>query len=431
MATTEQLLENLIHYCLRTGNWEPELDSGPIRNVLASLEQNAAIAPLFEMETAFILLSQHLEVLSSEVGDITDVPSAALRVLRALAADLGRNIETHWILVPLRHAHLPSTIKTTGFQFIEGDRADKVDAIRRLSGASLGRAQFAARHMEASRSPGFFDHPLLAIRVRHQFSQVERLARFYALMSTCALLALYWGYGYAGRERGMAFMHLMASDLRSCDHLMLVGPRHVNWRMQPLKYNLPCRANLSMLETKANRDRFRSLFSDVIRPEGSDLLSARFLRGLRLFGKALSVKDEHEVFEGLGLQVLYLMVAAETVLLDGDQEKRCRLIAVLSRLVDVPSAAAVDIARAVDSLYRLRSDFVHAGEDQYPSWDEDLRPSGNQQQLLILQQAVARLLSDAPTHLERATQLAAASGGRSVTSWFSETRGHWNTALGL
>ena len=143
----------------------------------------------------------------------------------------------------------------------------------------------------------------------------------------------------------------------------------------------------------------------------------------------------------MGISLIYLMIAAEAVMLNNNYEKRLRLSVLLPRLAKYPGYTIHECTAAIDRVYRMRSDFVHAGNDFYSTnpyltnLDADLfsGESAKAPKLsdeMLVQCLIAKLLSDAPRHIEQMRQIPSKSADLSEV-WFDMLNSEWHKVFGL
>lgn len=184
--------------------------------------------------------------------------------------------------------------------------------------------------------------------------------------------------------------------------------------------------NLDWLSNKGLQDQYKNVFDCLIAKRASDRLSKRFYKSLRFFGKSVAAQEIKDLYDGLGITILYLMISAESVLLDGDSEKRSRITALLPRLATLPDISTERCAQALDWAYRARSDYVHAGNETYPDWDEDFRGGETQLKLTLVKRMVAKLIVNSPKHIENAKSNCESDP---VSAWMKLVRKHWTNIL--
>lgn len=224
------------------------------------------------------------------------------------------------------------------------------------------------------------------------------------------------------------------------------GSQHIvtqksRWYHQPFISKPECSFNLDWLQNAAHQRRFTALFTSVIERSFQDHLTFLFYRSLRYFGRAISISQSAEEFEGMGITLLYLMIAAEGILLNNNYEKRLRLSVLLPRLAKYTGYTIKESTAAIDRVYSLRSDFVHSGTDFYPTdpypTSPDLDPFSEgplkEPKLsdeMLVRCLIAKLLSDAPRHIERVHKMSSQSPDLSKV-WFDMLNSEWRKVFGL
>jgi hypothetical protein len=429
-----ELTVNLLYSCKRVGNWNPDsFPSQPLVNLLSKLSDHPDFKNIWDLELAKNILYYLLrDSPLKEKQSFTT--SDAEKLLEDIHRSLVANVARHWIVVPLRKASLSKTVQFQDFVFIAGSREEKVETLRRLSQMPKKDAYYLAEHTENSRSPGFFEHPLLAIRIVHQTNYVEHLAPLYALWTICSLQAIYWGYIYPDGQSSK-----WVKWRNKCEHLAIWAKDAGRYWHQSLPFRSTCKFDLDWISKRSHQKRFTNLFRSVIAAPNrdEDELTYRFFKALRYFGKAIDTEENSEAFEGMGITLVYLMTLAEGILLNNDFEKRNKLTVLLPRLAKLPDHTLSECALAVDQAYRWRSEFVHANNDKFPDWDDYLSEGAATKNTRLVKRMVARLLSDAPKHIqkmdEEAERLAQANREPPKLSslWFKSLSKLWKKTLGL
>lgn len=428
-----KLTVNLLYSCKKTDNWNPDyFTSQPLANLLDLLSNHPKFKNIWDLElTQELLVDLFNNSFFKDKQNFTKYE--AEQVLENIYRSLVSNLTEHWIVVPLRKASLSNTVKFQDFVFIAGSRDEKIETLRRLTQMPKKNAYLLAEHTEYTRSPGFFEHPLLAIKIAHQTNYVAQIADLYALWTLCALQVIYWGYIY---PEGQIKFDLYR---RKCNHLAIWAKEPSCQVHQPLRFRTSCKFNLDWISKRSHQRRFTNLFCSIITASyrNKDELTYRFFEALRYFGKAIDTEENAEAFEGMGITLVYLMTIAEGILLDKDFEKRNKLTVLLPRLAKLPDLTLSECALAVDQAYRWRSEFVHANNDKFPDWDDNLSEEAATKNTTLVKRMIARLLSDAPKHIqkmdEEAERLAKANRERPKLSslWFKSLSKLWKKTLGL
>jgi hypothetical protein len=439
-VTGKKLALDLLYYCSRTGDWQPDYGNEPLNNLINVIRDQPNFKRYFDWELAYDLLTHELAKPSWQVKTLFNDTDAE-QFLMTLAKNIEINAANHWIIVPLLQADLQTTITFKDFAFIGGTKDEKVDTLEKLCRISSKQAIFRGTHTE-SYSPGFFAHPLLAMKVKDQTANVRKVAKRYALWSLCTLHSLYWGYVYPACKRNR-FRNARDELNRSkpCENLSIYAKDDWRWDNLPFTSSPHCSFKLDWLQQVSYQRRFSALFTTVISTPAQDKLTSLFYRSLRFFGRAISISQSREEFEGMGITLLYLMIAAEGLLLNNNYEKRLRLSVLLPRLARYPGYTISECTAAIDQVYRLRSDFVHSGTDSYASDpyavapDLDLLSEGSPKEPklseeMLVRCLIAKLLSDAPYHIGRMRKISS-PGADLAERWFGMLNTEWRKVFGI
>lgn len=335
-----RLTLDLLNCCKANNVWElNDLTSKPFSNLIEILSDHPEYKNIWDYEITIDIISFLLSRFPhKQQSSFTD--NDAVEFINNIHTSLVKNTSKHWIVVPLRMAKLNNTIQLRNFVFITGNKDEKIEILCRLSQMSKREADYWAQHTENAKSPGFFEHPLLAIKVTHQTKYVEKVARLYALWTICSLQVIYWGYVY--RDEVSRLYPIPVGMLKDCDHLAIWSKDRERCGHQSLNFRTICKFNLDWMSQRVHQKRFKSLFNCIVMAQNkNDKLTHRFFKALRLFGKAIDTENNSEAFEGMGITLVYLMTIAEGVLLDQDFEKRNKLTVLLpylAKLPDIPLA---------------------------------------------------------------------------------------------
>ena len=435
MKNLEKAVLDLLHSCARTGNWNPDEDNKSIQNVMELIRNVPRIRKYWEFDCAYGTIIYAIKQYSG-VSPLSYDKTSANHIINLVAEGLYKQSGIHWLIVPVENAYLSKYIKFNQFAFIPStfDKESKVRAISKLVGISFSRAFEDATRTERSRSPAFFNHPLMCIRYRHQTEIVRFRSEDIVLWNISALKAIYYAYTDI-KKYGVPLLYNIGFEENKIEHLAIYTKE--KWRAghTPLHFNLSCKFSLDWLENVNCQQKLVELNNKLILPSRLDPLAYRFYRALRFFSSAINIRENRERFEGLGLTVLYLMIAAESILLDQDGEKRARLTALLPRVTCLPGFSLREQAEAIDKVYRWRSDFVHAGNDTFPEYDEEFNEGEPQKVVEIVMKMVAKVVVDAPFHLSSINKQlgineteALKTNTRSL-QWFKNLREIWFTGL--
>lgn len=226
----------LLHFCKRTNTWDPDFTESVILNLLEELSKHADFSNVFEDEIAYaVILSELSHVEEQHPEEISDL--VANKFVDQLKLNLNANVDDHWIVIPLRNAELNTNINFGDFHFITGTREEKILRLGSLCQIRDTEAQDRAKHTETSRSPGFFEHPLLAIKVRHQTGYVSRIAHNFSYGSIVSLDTLYWANVYPNYPQSLS-SHILH---RTTEHLAVWSHDHWRCSHEALNFRNFCR----------------------------------------------------------------------------------------------------------------------------------------------------------------------------------------------
>lgn len=268
--------------------------------------------------------------------------------------------------------------------------------LAKASNRSIEKTEETARHTEVSRSKDFYNCTLLCIKVSHQTDWVYKRAREIGIWNVAFLRTMFHGFQKNKTRLSVAnFSHNFENN-----HMLLLSKQDWRCRHLPLWFNASCPFPLDWLRKKENQKCLNELNRILIFPNSLDRFSFRFYISFRLFSRSLDFLKNRAPYEGLGLSVLFLMIAAENVLLDREAEKRARLSCLITKFGTPPYISKKLVYKTINNCYRWRSDFVHSGADKFPEYDEDFKPGQTQKDLELLREVIARILLNYTEYLK-------------------------------
>lgn len=272
------------------------------------------------------------------------------------------------------------------------------------------------------KSAGFFNHPLLAVRVRHQNEYAHYFAHKIAFYTNSFLQTIYWGEVYPGYELPLRSNF----DNKPAEHMMIFGKEDWQTRYMPFHFNPDCNINLDWLEKKSYLQMFDSLYDCFLRKNGGDKLTVRFRNGFKFFKKAIESEERNDRFEGLGLPILHSTIAAETILLANNDPKRVKLSILIPRLVKLQDATPQACSELINEIYTLRSEYVHGGSEVYPDFDDDFKPGITTKKYILFKRIIAGLLCTSPYFIRMMHKRSAADISMILVSWSKYLENHWS-----
>jgi len=429
-----QKINDLFHYCIRTGDWEPELDCRPLLAFADEASKHKQIVSNWEAMTAYdlilIMLDNHKERILRGVDS-----TLCKEFVEKFIKYLSRHRASHLIVLPILKTTADSVIEFNRFSVIPYSlsRDEKISILAKKTNRSFESTENLAKHTEKSRSPNFYNNTLFCIKITHQTNWINMKARQIALWNIAFLRALHYGLEY--RKPSLLFGRFVPGPENK--HMLIISKQ--DWRCShlPLDFNASCSFSLEWLRKENVQQRLVRLNNLLVFPDVLDRLSYRFFRSFRLFSKSIDFIEMNEAFEGIGLSILFLMIAAEGVLLDRESEKRVRLSSLLPKFGCPPRISRSHAYNTVNDCYQWRSDFVHSGTDKFPDYDEDFKEGKHQKEFNLLRKMVARMLLNCPRYINRAKQRVKRITGskknldkyEAEKEWFNYLRERWERSL--
>ena len=237
-------------------------------------------------------------------------------------------------------------------------------------------------HTKNSRSQDFFKHNLLLIRLENQTSNVKSSAINIAIHTIYLIHMLYWTLN--DTEDVLFFIKSLSIDyLKENHHVVIMSNDewrcgHGNtWNGVP-----KCQIDLKFLEDKKYQKIFLHLFTEFIIEPG-DELTHRFVNSLVLLNRGF----QFEIKNDSALATLLYTTSVETLLAAGKNEKRLRFVAILSKLICIEGKTQTEIANILESVYKKRNNFVHAGQSPFYEYHDD-----DEDDLALTRIAISKLI---------------------------------------
>lgn len=208
--------------------------------------------------------------------------------------------------------------------------------------------------------------------------------------------------------------------------MMIFGKEDWQIRYIPFHFSPDCNINLDWLDNKLFLRTFDKLYDCFIRKNIGDKLTIRFRNGLKFFKKAIESEERNDLFEGLGLPILHLTIAAETILLEKNDPKRVRLSILIPQLVKLSDATPQQCSELVNEIYKLRSEYVHGGSEVYPDFDPNFKSGPKTNNHILFKRMMAGLLCNAPYFIRMLHKRSATDMSKILDLWFKYLDNHWS-----
>lgn len=397
-----QKIHDLFHYCEKSGDWEPDLDCKPLIAFENEAIKHKQLASNWESMTAYDLI---LRMLNNYKERILSGISPALceEFIEKFIKSLTKHKTSHLIVLPILKAEIDSKIEFNKFSVIPYSlsREEKINILAKKTGRSFESTEELAKHTEKSRSPNFYNYTLFCLKINHHPNWISLNTEKIGMWNIAFLRALHFGLEY---KKGPSLLFKPAILGPENKHMLIISKQDWICSHRPLYFNASCSFSLNWLKKRENQKRLIRLNNLLIFPDDLDRLSYRFLRSFRLFSRSIDLMEMRESFEGIGLSILFLMIAAEGILLDRESEKRAHLSCLLPKFGCPSHISRRQAYNTINNCYKWRSDFVHSGTDRFLDYDEDFKKRKHQKEYDLLRQIVARTLLNYPRYISLAKQ---------------------------
>lgn len=367
-----QLYKNAWYFMKSRDRYELNIDDQVYMNLLSALYKNIKDNPLFCED---ILLSctdifLHDDFEKDEIDE-----NRGKNLIQTIINTLELNKKSHYLLIPINGARLSNDINFTQFHFIIGNKKEKEEKILKITGLDKHKICNFIKHTQNTRSKDFMEHPLLVLQIDNVNSNVYRSAEVIAQRVFQILKLMVYKL-----ETEEDIYELSSNRYKDNYHVAIIGEEswqfgHRNW------WNLiQCKYSLDFLSEPNNQNEFINLANTFIFKSQGDELYFKFSNALNLFERSL---EQYENFKDTTLSMMLLFSAAESLITEGDNEKKLRLSVIWPRLVNITDKKQKDLCILIRDTYEQRNNFVHAGNIMWYSENKEIR---------ILHQMLAKLI---------------------------------------
>lgn len=349
------------------------LDDSVYINLLSELYKNVKNNPLF-CEDIMIMCTDRFLNDDLERDEIDKNRGEDL--IQEIIKTLELNKKVHYLLIPINGARLSRDIHFSPFHFINGEEEEKEEKIQQITGLERYKIHNFIRHTQKSRSKDFMSYPMLVL----QIDNVHANAYSSASATAQKIFQIIKLMVYKS-ETKKEFYEFVTNRYEDNYHVAIIGEEdwqfgHGTWRNL-----IQCRYSLDFLSELNKQNEFIELANVFVFGNPKDDLHLKFLNALALFEKSL---EQYENWKDTTLSMMLLFSAAESLLTEGDNEKKLRLSVIWPRLVNITNREQKDLCFLIRDTYEKRNNFVHAGSLIDDSEDKKLR---------ILHQMLAKLIS--------------------------------------
>ena len=388
------LYNDLVQFYFNNSKKELDFEDKPLTNFLEIIYPVVKVDEFYCDDIFISSVIWHLENLCSE--QILESEKLVDQLIKEIRDNFSINKEVHYLIFPLQGSGLKQDIRFSKFSFlIEKKEEEMIKQISMLTNIDKARVLEALEHTKKSRSKDFLRSNIMIIETENQ---TENVRYSVAQFAQCAIDFLHLIHSAFAMEH---------SFLR-CGELMQAENKHVailskdNWRCgHGFKWNarLQCKMDLDFMADDQYQKIFNDLFYSFALNKNMDDLSNRFLNSFLLYSRGVTQKNVHKDNE---LALLLFITAIEALIVEGKQEKRLRLSAIISRIITIDGFPQYEVAGFLNEIYKKRNDFVHAGQTpRFTSESKDINLLERITALLILKYFKLDFLSEANTEQAR------------------------------
>lgn len=367
-----QLYKNAWHFMKSKDRNELNIDDQVYMNLMSVLYENIKNNPLLCEDILFSCTDNFLRD-DFEKDEIDENRGKIL--IQTIIETLELNKKVHHLLIPINGARLSNDINFAPFHFINGNEEEKIEKILKITGLDKHKICDFIKHTKNSRSKDFMEYPILVLRIDNVSSNVYRSAAFIAQRVFQIIKLMVYKL-----ETKQELHELSLNGCEDNYHVAIIGEEdwqfgYGNW------WNLiQCRYSLDFLSVSNNQNEFINLANTFIFNSKGDELYFKFSNALELFEKSL---EQYENYRDTTLSMMLLFSAAESLITEGDNEKKLRLSVIWPRLVNITNKDQKDLCILIRDTYEQRNNFVHAGNLMLFSENKEIR---------ILHQMLAKLI---------------------------------------
>lgn len=372
-SKVNQLYENAWQFMRAKNRAELYIEDQVYINLISVLFENVKNNPLFCED---IMISCTDRFLHDDFEKNRIDRNRGENLIQNIIETLELNKKVHYLLIPINGARLSVDIHFDLFHFINGNEEEKEEKILQITGLDRCKIHNFIEHTQKSRSKDFMMYPILVLQINNVHSNVYRSASVTAQRIFQIIKLMVYKL-----ETKQNIYELATNWYEANYHVAIIGEEdwqfgHGNW------WNLiQCKYSLDFLSERNNQNEFIDLANTFVFENCRDELHYKFSNALELFEKSL---EQYENYKDITLSMMLLFSAAESLLTEGDNEKKLRLSVIWPRLVTISDKEQKDLCILIRDSYEKRNNFVHAGNLMYDSEKEEIR---------ILHQMLAKLIS--------------------------------------
>lgn len=329
----------------------------------------------FEDDLFFSALSWYIKKYESlpEKVDVLEVEN----LIKYVKDIFNINKQTHYFIVPLQGSSLQEDFSFGFFHFLKEDTENiLVQKIATISHIDEEEISSFLYHIKKAYSKDFMESNLLVIETENQTENIHQSAYRLAQNAIDIMLLLDAGIEHDIDDISWLAHYYEGWIDKNC-HVAILSKE--DWRCghsYRSDAHLQCNINLDFLKEKDFQQKFLKLYS-LFGLKSKNKLIYKFYNSFILWSKARTQQDD-------SLALLLYLIAIESLITEGKNEKRLRLSAIVPKLIKCEGITQRELSQKLSDMYKRRNDFVHTGEEiKFDVDNEELR---------LLENVVAKLI---------------------------------------
>jgi hypothetical protein len=350
--------KDLLQFYFKTGRREPDLDDKPFTNFLDLIHPILLKHKFYCNDIFLSSINWHLEGLSSLPSNVDE--QQLDNVIEHINKSFEINKEKHYLIFPLQGSGLKKDISFSKFHILKEKSEEELHTqISDITSIDKKAVIDFLEHTKNSRSKGFLKSNIMIIEVENQTENVRYSAYQLAQYSVNFLFLIHSAFG-------------MKSSIFRKPEIWRDENRHVailskdGWRCghgHSWDAHLQCKLDIDFMEEDKYQQIFDKLFSSFALRIELNNLAYKFINLFVLYSRGIVQRKIHH---DDSLALLLFITALESLITEGQQEKRLRLAVIIPKLITIDGMTSFELATMIDELYKDRNNFVHAG--QTPSY---------------------------------------------------------------
>lgn len=350
--------KDLLQFYFKTGRREPDLDDKPFTNFLDLIHPILLKHKFYCNDIFLSSINWHLEGLSSLPSNVDE--QQLDNVIEHINKSFEINKEKHYLIFPLQGSGLKKDISFSKFHILKEKSEEELHTqISDITSIDKIAVIDFLEHTKNSRSKGFLKSNIMIIEVENQTENVRYSAYQLAQYSVNFLFLIHSAFGM--KSSSFRKPEIWRDENRHVAILSKDG-----WRCghgHSWDAHLQCKLDIDFMEEDKYQQIFDKLFSSFALRIELNNLAYKFINLFMLYSRGIVQRKIHH---DDSLALLLFITALESLITEGQQEKRLRLAVIIPKLITIDGMTSFELATMIDELYKDRNNFVHAG--QTPSY---------------------------------------------------------------